>query len=168
MRTVLDIVQLLMGVFQALLTTKRTAHWPRDPGQSPPSAPCQLCRRCRMQCTALKQLVSCPAIVLSSLPLHLRELELFLVQMRQQDAARGQRESLLAPNTTHFCIPNSISAGRSQNPKWMLFGLFFMFSNFYRLHLRNETCAALANLRWSITTKLDWNFSYGNRKCKNT
>ena len=30
---------------------------------------------------------------------------------------------------------------------WVLFGLFYMFSNFYRLHFHNETFVALANLQ---------------------
>ena len=33
---------------------------------------------------------------------------------------------------------------------WVLFGLFFMFSNFYRLDFHDETCIALANLQESI------------------
>ena len=30
---------------------------------------------------------------------------------------------------------------------WVLFGSFFMFSNFYQLDLHNKTCIAVANLR---------------------
>ena len=33
----------------------------------------------------------------------------------------------------------------------VLFGSFFLFSNFYQLYLQNKCCVALANLWWSIS-----------------
>ena len=59
-------------------------------------------------------------------------------------------------NLEHCSIPPLLRSeyeGGSSNV-WMLFGLFFMFSNFYWFTLHNQTCVALANLRWSMTK--DW------------
>ena len=39
---------------------------------------------------------------------------------------------------------------------WMLFNLFYMFSNFYWLDLQNKPCVALANLQWIIHKNLRW------------
>ena len=51
----------------------------------------------------------------------------------------------------------------------VLFYLFFTFSNFWWLDLHNETCVALANLRWSFSKNWieNWTswFSYGYWKC---
>ena len=33
---------------------------------------------------------------------------------------------------------------------WVLFGSFFMFSNFYELDSHNNICVAPTNLRWNI------------------
>jgi hypothetical protein len=35
---------------------------------------------------------------------------------------------------------------------WLLFGLFFMFSNFYPLDLQNGTCVAIENLGGGTST----------------
>ena len=50
---------------------------------------------------------------------------------------------------------------------WVLVGLYFMFSNFYRLHLHNNTRVAIANLWWNICknwTPFDL-VMLENRKC---
>ena len=47
--------------------------------------------------------------------------------------------TLTPTNVHHYKIPSDYGP-------WMLFGLIFMVSNFYRLDLRNGTCIALANL----------------------
>ena len=36
---------------------------------------------------------------------------------------------------------------------WVLFELFLMFTNFYRLDLHNKTCVALANLQGNHSNK---------------
>ena len=45
---------------------------------------------------------------------------------------------------------------------WVLFNLFFMFSNFYRLDLHNKTRVALANLQSNIFENQieNWIFPY--------
>ncbi len=43
---------------------------------------------------------------------------------------------------------------------WMLYGLFLMFNNVYRLDLHNKACVALANLQGSVSKTLivSWTF----------
>ena len=53
---------------------------------------------------------------------------------------------------------------------WVLFGLFFMLSNFYRLHLHNGVSIAVANLQLSVNKNRMKRcnlpiFSYGYHKC---
>ena len=41
------------------------------------------------------------------------------------------------------------SKGNLRISMWVLFGSFFMFSNFYQLDLHNETRVAITNLQWN-------------------
>ena len=43
---------------------------------------------------------------------------------------------------------------------WMLFRLFLMFNNFYRLDLHNKACVSLANVQGSVSITLIASWTY--------
>ena len=80
-------------------------------------------------------------------------MQLNMYKVRNREVARLEGCMRTQPKETTCGEIKSTHKGNFWG-MWVLFGTYYMFSNFYQLNLHNKSCVALVNLQWNISKEV--------------